>query len=280
MPTYHGYLEAYWEQGWEGRIEYALSIEGKPTPYFLADGEHLTVYAPDDTILWEGQLRFVGRGREQHDLPSGIWAYEKQAGVPYSRWIAWFVQQPPLRATVVEDELASPTTGWSPRPLALLGRGILLGAGAGAGLAALYTLLAIPGVGFLLLLTNSSGGKALDALLGFGAFAICAGPFALFIGILPAMVIGALAGLLIGLLMLPFRRSITDLGGAAIGLGVAALFVAAANLFLAPSLLGMEEGTLGPIFLYLFWLAGPGLLALVGGLLVGWRLARCARRAG
>jgi hypothetical protein len=27
--------------------------------------------------------------------------------VPYSRWIAWFVQQPPLRATVVEDELAT-----------------------------------------------------------------------------------------------------------------------------------------------------------------------------
>ncbi|MDQ1300540.1 MAG: hypothetical protein QG637_458 [Chloroflexota bacterium] len=104
MLIYNGHLEAYWEQGWEGRIEYALAVAGRPSPFFLSPGQHLTIFAPDDRILWQGRLRFVGRGREQHNLPIGIWADSKQAGVPYGRWIAWFIQRPPLRATVVEDE--------------------------------------------------------------------------------------------------------------------------------------------------------------------------------
>jgi hypothetical protein len=278
MPIYHGYLEAYWEQGWEGRIEYALGMEGRPAPLFLADGQHLTIYAPDDTILWQGRLRFVGRGRERHNLPTGVWADGKQEEVPYDRWLGWFLHEPPLRAAMMDEPTAAEDAS-PPRPLALLGRGLLLGAGAGAGLAAFYTLLAIPAIG-LLLLTNAPGGKALDALLGFGAFAICAGPFALFIGILPAALIGALAGLLIALLLLPFRRSVTGRRAAAIGLGVAVLIVIAANLLIGPGLVRMEQGSFAPIFLYLFWLAGPSLLALAAGPAVGWRLARFARRAG
>lgn len=109
MPIYHGYLEAYWEQGWEGRIEYALSFERQSAPFFLANGQHLTIYAPDDAILWQGRLHFVGRGREQHTLPTGIWADVKQESVPYGRWIAWFLERPALRATVVEDELTAQT---------------------------------------------------------------------------------------------------------------------------------------------------------------------------
>lgn len=70
------------------------------------------------------------------------------------------------------------------------------------------------------------------------------------------------------------------MGGAAIGLGVALLLVVAANLLIGPGLLSLDRGTFGPAFLYLFWLAAPSLLALAAGPLVGWRLARFARRAG
>lgn len=151
MTTYHGYLEAYWEQGWEGRIEYALAIEGESHPFFLTTGQHLTIYAADGGVLWQGRLRFVGRGREQHDLRSGIWADVKQEGVPYGQWIAWFVHQPPLRATLETEppeELATnspllPRATKAPATcLGLIGRGALLGALAGAGLASLSKLLA------------------------------------------------------------------------------------------------------------------------------------------
>lgn len=103
--SYDGLLEAYWEQGWEGRIEYALFIEGQSAPLFLVNGQRLTIHAEDGSVLWSGVVRLVRRKwREQHNLPSGIWSYEKQAGVSYALWIAWFVHIPPLRATVEEDD--------------------------------------------------------------------------------------------------------------------------------------------------------------------------------
>ncbi|MBM4460627.1 MAG: hypothetical protein FJ011_23185 [Chloroflexi bacterium] len=145
------------------------------------------------------------------------------------------------------------------RPLTLIARSLLLGAGAGALLATLYTLLAIPLFG-LLLLTNIPAGKALDALLGVGAFAVCAGPFALLVGILPAALIGALAGLPIGLLSLALGEQLTPRRGALIGLGVAVALVASANVLLGPSLLRMEEGSFGRAFLYLCWLGGPSIV--------------------
>jgi len=116
MPIYHGQLEAYWEQGWEGRIEYALAITGGDAPFFLCTGQYLTIYTADDHILWQGRLHFVSRGRERHKLNFGIWADAKQQGVPYARWIAWFVQQPPLRAMVIDDEPAAATTASPSRP--------------------------------------------------------------------------------------------------------------------------------------------------------------------
>lgn len=166
----------------------------------------------------------------------------------------------------------------SSRPLLLIARSLMLGTGAGATLATLYTLLAIPLFG-LALLTNIPAGKALDALLGVGAFAVCAGPFALLVGILPATLIGALAGLVIGLLLLPWRQRITGRGGALIGLGVSLILVATVNLTLGPGLLRMETGSFGSRFIYLFWLGGPSALALLAGPVVGWLQGRCPCRA-
>ncbi len=156
------------------------------------------------------------------------------------------------------------------RPLALVGRGIVLGGVAGAFLAGLYTLLAIPLFGLMLLLTNMPTGKVLDALLGLGAFAICAGPFALVVGILPALATGGLAGLLISLAILPWRRRLSGRGAALIGLGVAAIIAMAANLVLGSSLLQTADAGFGRHFTYLFWLGAPSLAALAAGAAVGW----------
>lgn len=276
MAIYHGELHAYWEQGWEGRIEYALAIEGEPHPFFLATGQHLTIYAEDGGVLWQGVLRFVSRGREQHHLPTGIWAFEKQRNVPYGQWLGWFLHHPPLRAMVTDEPPA--TAAAPPRAPALLGRGVLWGAAAGAALASFYTVFGVLLIGLALLLSNVEAGNVGEALLGLAAFGVCAGPFALFVGILPATLIGALLGLLTGLLCLLLRHRLTGARGALIGLAVAAVAAVIANLLLVPELLRAEEGTFGPVFIYLFWLGAPSLLALGGGAWTGWMLAREAQR--
>ena len=104
---HHGLLEGYWEQGWEGRIEYSLFIEGLGHPFFLESGDRLTIFNEDGSVLWSGTLRFAARKpRENHNMPNEIWADTKQAGVPYAQWIEWFWRKPPLKATyeVVEDK--------------------------------------------------------------------------------------------------------------------------------------------------------------------------------
>lgn len=101
VKKYEGHLLAYWEQGWEGRIDFTLSVPGLDDPLWLKSGQRLTIYAEDGTILWFGVLCFVKRKWwEQHHLPSGIWSYVKPAGVSYARWMEWFAHQPPLKAAL------------------------------------------------------------------------------------------------------------------------------------------------------------------------------------
>lgn len=103
--SYEGLLELYWEQGWEGRVEYSLFLEGLRHPLFLENGQRLTIYGEDGSVLWSGVVRFVPRKRrEDHDLPYGIWSDMKQAGVSYAQWMAWFAHKPPLQAVVEIDE--------------------------------------------------------------------------------------------------------------------------------------------------------------------------------
>lgn len=284
MAIYDGELHAYWEQGWEGRIEYAVAIEGQPRPFFLTTGQHLTIYAEDGSVLWQGVLRFVSRGREQHSLPYGIWSDFKQQGVPYGRWIAWFVHQPPLRAVIRDDrspmELAQgslPAVATVPpqNSISWIGRGMRLGAAAGAGLASLYALLVI--LFFGLLLAPPEANDIGDALVGFGAIAICAGPFALILGILPAVLIGALIGFMIGLVCLPIRLGLTRSRGVLIGLVVTFVTMIAVNVIVGRDLL-RDETSPDRIFAYLFWLGAPSLLAPGGGAWVGWMLAREMQR--
>ncbi len=161
-----------------------------------------------------------------------------------------------------------------PKTLALILRGTLLGALAGTVLASLYAAAAPAGVAAWLVSTNSSNGRIFDALIGAVVLGICVGPFALVLGILPGMLLGAVSGLIIGLLAAPFHRSLTSAGGVAIGLLVAVVIVAGGNLLLGPGMIEPNRPVPDRYFPYLFWIAGPSLLVLVGLPIVGWFLPR------
>lgn len=99
-----GELEAYYEQGWEGRIEYAF-YPNEPDkanialPCFLTNGQHLTIFSSDNNILWSGIIDFVGLNWwDQATSKHTIWAGCKQKGVAYKDWLAWFWHKPPLKA--------------------------------------------------------------------------------------------------------------------------------------------------------------------------------------
>ncbi|MBX7236185.1 MAG: hypothetical protein K1X65_17510 [Caldilineales bacterium] len=155
---------------------------------------------------------------------------------------------------------------------ALILRGALLGAVAGAVLAGFYALLSPALAGIVLAITNSANGKLLDAMIGAGVFTICSGPFALVLGILPGTILGLLCGLLIALLVAPFGGALSHRGAGLIGLLLAAVVVIAGNLLLGPGMIDPNRPGFGRTFPYLFWIAGPSLLILFGLPVVGWLL--------
>lgn len=157
--------------------------------------------------------------------------------------------------------------------MAILKRGIVLGTLAGAVLSITYTAAAIPLVGILLVATNIPGGKVFDALIGAGMFAMCAWPCAVPMGILPGMVVGAIGGFVIGLIVLPLKARATNVGTAIIGLMVAIGMVVSVNVWLYPGMI--EETQPNGVFKYLpylFWIALPSVLVLVGSTWVGWKI--------
>lgn len=154
--------------------------------------------------------------------------------------------------------------------LQLITRSLARGAIAGAGLAILYTLIAIPVVGLLLVISNIPIGKAFDAMIGAGVFAICAWPFAIMLGIIPGALLGAAGGLVIGvgLALLPGRA--TQRQAAWFGLAVAVILVAIAHLTYGPSLVDAKFTGVRAYIPYLFWLLGPSLMLALGLTWVGW----------
>lgn len=96
-----GHLEAYWEQGMEGCIEYAFWVDEEDRLIFLSNGQFLRIFQ-DDQLLWEGTIEFVSRHgwfrSQQHHLPNPIWNDHTQKGVAYAKWIAWFWHTLKLRA--------------------------------------------------------------------------------------------------------------------------------------------------------------------------------------
>lgn len=108
MKVISGELEAYWEQGWEGRIDFAFQFEGNEAPFILQNGHQLTIYDTDEKILWSGKIQLVKRSTwwDNHKLDAGIWSYVKQKGVSYADWMDWFWRKPPLKAKLEIEESA------------------------------------------------------------------------------------------------------------------------------------------------------------------------------
>lgn len=105
LKILQGELLAYWEQGWEGRIEFAFHFEGNLKPFFLENGQILTIYNTDGNILWTGKIQYVKRGFfDHHKLKADIWAYTKQKGVSYADWMDWFWRKPALKAKLEIEE--------------------------------------------------------------------------------------------------------------------------------------------------------------------------------
>jgi len=106
MTELIGELEAYWEQGWEGRIEYAFNFEGSKGPLFLESGQHLTIYSESGDVIWSGKIKFVKKNNwfDKHKLDAKIWSWIKQKGVSYADWMDWFWRKPPLKAKLIIEE--------------------------------------------------------------------------------------------------------------------------------------------------------------------------------
>lgn len=104
-----GQIEGYWEQGWEGRIEYVFVAEEGSSirePIILSKGHYLTIYSQEGKIIWEGEIELVGKSWWESFKESklNVWSESKQKGVGYEEWIGWFWQKPPLKAELVIKE--------------------------------------------------------------------------------------------------------------------------------------------------------------------------------
>ena len=151
-------------------------------------------------------------------------------------------------------------------------RGALYGALAFALLAAGYAAVAVPLFGASLAYVGRADGRLGEALIGAAILSACSGPFAVVLGILPGMALGAACGLAVGLLAAPFRHRLTRAGAALIGLLVAVPVVVVGNLQLGPDFITPALSGLARYRLYLFWVGGPSLLILAGLPAVGWAL--------
>ena len=56
MTVLHGELEACYESGWEGQIAFAFHFEGNKTPFFLKDGQFLTVSDPEEKLVRQNTI--------------------------------------------------------------------------------------------------------------------------------------------------------------------------------------------------------------------------------
>jgi hypothetical protein len=158
--------------------------------------------------------------------------------------------------------------------LSLAKRGFYWGAISGGVLSVIFSVVAIHLTGLLLVLTNISSGKVIDALIGAGAFAICAWPFSIILGVIPGLIVGSVGGIATGLVVMPFRTKISSNTSALIGLLVAISIIVVAHRYLFPGLIEPNRpASIQKYFPYLFWLGGPSLLLLSGMTWVGWKIA-------
>ena len=104
-----GELETYFEQGYEGHLEYTFVPEVNPQAvnggrgYFLKSGDFLRILDVSGEPIWEGELQLIPSRistlffRDRHRLDYDVWCPRKQKGVSYADWVDWFWAKPPLK---------------------------------------------------------------------------------------------------------------------------------------------------------------------------------------
>ncbi len=101
--TRRGHIVIYFEQGWEGRCEWAFeednpNVQGGVALLFLQNGQRLNIID-----IWQGIIDLVPTQRsDTNKRGDKVWAGNKQNNVPYDKWFEWFTHQPPLRAELAE----------------------------------------------------------------------------------------------------------------------------------------------------------------------------------
>ncbi len=100
-----GYISSYWEQGWEG---YSLQVFQDAAhcdeqtgqwsfdgTYLIEEGDVLSIYSQDGSVLWEGEVRHHRDG-----ILARWWAHlrGRTPTVSAEQWKAWFDHKPPLKA--------------------------------------------------------------------------------------------------------------------------------------------------------------------------------------
>jgi hypothetical protein len=100
-----GYLDPYWEQGWEGSFQCNLTVPDSSSPYFLEQGDLLDILDPDGQLLWSGtfQLR-KRRFWERHKLSSKVYSGTTLKGLSYGQWMEWQWSSPRLKARVLRPD--------------------------------------------------------------------------------------------------------------------------------------------------------------------------------
>ncbi len=58
----NGTLLAYYEQGWDGRIEFFFQPDDATEFIPLQNGQYLTLFDEDGKTLWSGKIELVKRG--------------------------------------------------------------------------------------------------------------------------------------------------------------------------------------------------------------------------
>lgn len=96
MGIINGTLLAYYEQGWDGRIEFFFQSDDSKDFIPLQNGQLLTLFDEDGKTLWSGKIELVKRGL--FDRHKYIWAKTKQKGISYNQWLTWYWTLPPLQA--------------------------------------------------------------------------------------------------------------------------------------------------------------------------------------
>jgi hypothetical protein len=139
--------------------------------------------------------------------------------------------------------------------------------------AVIYTILTMLALGVSQVFGSNPPDRLFQASAGVLGAAVCVGPVAVMIGFVPGVSVGLMGGFLIGVALAILHPNLTPRRGAVAGLVVALVLIAGAHLLLVPRILASQPGTWDRVVYYLYWLAGPSVMVLLGLTWVGWSVA-------